>query len=84
MRTNKYAGSCGTCRKHVPANGGTLSKIGGRWVVRHLACQDVSRGSRPRVTRTRFYGGNGPGTYADVYQNSRGRCEDAPCCGCCS
>ena len=19
-----------------------------------------------------------------VYQNSRGRCEDAPCCGCCS
>lgn len=21
---------------------------------------------------------------AEVYQNKRGRCEDAPCCGCCS
>jgi hypothetical protein len=31
-----------------------------------------------RVTVTRFNSG------AVVYQNARGRCEDAPCCGCCS
>ena len=29
-------------------------------------------------TYTRFAGG------AEVYTNRRGRCEDAPCCGCCS
>lgn len=32
----------------------------------------------PYVIATRFNSG------ATVYQNSRGRCEDAPCCGCCS
>ncbi len=32
----------------------------------------------PRVIATRFNSG------AVVYQNARGRCEDAPCCGCCS
>lgn len=31
-----------------------------------------------RVRFTRFSSG------AEVYQNARGRCEDAPCCGCCS
>jgi hypothetical protein len=31
-----------------------------------------------RVITTRFNSG------AVVYQNSRGRCIDAPCCGCCS
>jgi hypothetical protein len=34
--------------------------------------------SRPRVVATTFNSG------ATVYQNSRGRCIDAPCCGCCS
>lgn len=29
-------------------------------------------------TYTRFSSG------AEVYTNKRGRCEDAPCCGCCS
>lgn len=24
------------------------------------------------------------GSGETMYQNSRGRCEDAPCCGCCS
>jgi hypothetical protein len=32
----------------------------------------------PYVVVTRFNSG------ATVYQNSRGRCEDAPACGCCS
>jgi hypothetical protein len=28
-----------------------------------------------------FYGETGPKTF---YRNARGRCEDAPCCGCCT
>jgi hypothetical protein len=32
----------------------------------------------PRIITTRFNSG------AVAYVNSRGRCEDAPCCGCCS
>ena len=28
-----------------------------------------------------FYGENGPNTF---YRNPRGRCIDAPCCGCCT
>lgn len=28
-----------------------------------------------------FYGETGPTTF---YRNPRGRCEDAPCCGCCT
>lgn len=28
-----------------------------------------------------FYGDAGPKTF---YRNARGRCEDAPCCGCCT
>lgn len=38
------------------------------------------RGGRPygRSTYTRFADG------AEAYVNRNGRCEDAPCCGCCS
>jgi hypothetical protein len=36
------------------------------------------RAGRYRSTYTRFSSG------AVTYQNKRGRCEDAPCCGCCS
>jgi hypothetical protein len=28
-----------------------------------------------------FFGERGPSTF---YRNKRGRCEDAPCCGCCT
>ena len=34
--------------------------------------------SGPRSVVTRYSGG------AVSYRNPRGRCEDAPCCGCCS
>lgn len=40
----------------------------------------VPERKRPRYqsTYTRFSSG------AEVFTNKRGRCEDAPCCGCCS
>jgi hypothetical protein len=34
-----------------------------------------------RVNTVTLYGENGP---RDYYQNARGRCIDAPCCGCCT
>jgi hypothetical protein len=33
---------------------------------------------QPRIITSRFSSG------ATIYRNARGRCEDAPCCGCCS
>jgi hypothetical protein len=36
------------------------------------------RSSSSRIVYARFSSG------AETFQNSRGRCEDAPCCGCCS
>jgi hypothetical protein len=63
----------------VPAHGGVLEarKLGRKvrgWVVKHLACAEAGA---PAVTTIRTSGGT-------FYRNSRGRCEDAPCCGCCT
>jgi hypothetical protein len=38
----------------------------------------AARYSGARSSYTRFASG------AEVFTNKRGRCEDAPCCGCCS
>lgn len=35
----------------------------------------------PGDTRVIFYGENGPTVF---HRNPRGRCIDAPCCGCCT
>lgn len=37
IRSNKYAAQCGTCRNTVAAEAGSLEKIAGKWVVKHLA-----------------------------------------------
>jgi hypothetical protein len=42
------------------------------------AAAAAAAATAPRVIATSFNSG------ATVYQNARGRCEDAPCCGCCS
>lgn len=70
---NRYAETCYKCGGLVPANGGHVENKGSRWVVRHLACKDG-----PSVRTIRF------STGATMTQNVRGRCEDAPCCGCCT
>jgi len=72
---NKYPGTCCYCGGNVPVNGGNVSKHGRRWVVSHLAC---ASSGKAEVIVTRFSSG------AEVYRNRHGRCEDAPCCGCCS
>lgn len=78
MAVNKIAGECRFCRGRVPANGGRLERIGRwpfRWVVSHLACRESNS---PRVTSFMDVAGGA------MHQNVDGRCEDAPCCGCCS
>jgi hypothetical protein len=71
--TNRYAASCAACGGRVPAKGGALTKVGGVWQVRHLACEHG-----PAVVTVRFAGGH------TITRNARGTCEDAPCCGCCT
>lgn len=66
---NKFPALCEVCDCTVPTNGGKLEHRRGRWEVRHLSCAD----GQPRVVQL-----------GDATQNINGRCEDAPCCGCCS
>jgi hypothetical protein len=73
---NKYPGKCLYCGGHVAKNAGNCFKQGAKFVVAHLACNDAKS---PRVTT--FYS---PVSGWSGTQNSRGRCEDAPCCGCCT
>ena len=75
MAVNKYPGRCGICGKNVPANGGVLKKEGKAWQVSHLAC-DAQQA--PGVIEIKFSSGE------SIIQNKFGRCEDAPCCGCCT
>jgi hypothetical protein len=72
---NRYAGTCELCGGRCAAGAGTLAKHGRTWTVRHLSCD---RTGESEVIVTRFSSG------AESYRNRNGRCEDAPCCGCCS
>jgi hypothetical protein len=90
---SKYAGKCGECGQRFPA--GTLIDYDRNapkgLKAFHADCNDASAG-----TAEAPYGefgstewNNRPtheirtseGTY---YQRAGGRCEDAPCCGCCT
>ena len=69
--TSKYNGTCAAC-------GGGIRK--GERI-------DWERGKRPNHAtcgQGRSVAITFGATGATMYQNSRGRCEDAPCCGCCS
>ena len=71
---NRYPAPCAACGATVPAHGGRLSKVGRTWTVYHLACE----AGAPAVVEFRLASG------ATMIRNRRGRCEDAPCCGCCT
>jgi len=74
-RPNRYPGTCTVCSGSVARNAGTLLRIGSAWAVAHLACAESGQ---PQVYTVRTSSG-WTGT-----RNTRGRCEDAPCCGCCT
>ena len=73
MAVNKYKAQCTTCGAQVPARGGVLGKSGNRWTVQHLSCAEAGA---PTVLTATFNSGH------TSTVNARGRCEDAPCCGC--
>lgn len=89
---NRYPGKCSWCGTQVGPGVGLAIKVRGRWVI---YCR--AKGHVPHV---REDGSEGPMlrafpaprvvafTFAEsgetVYRNAKGRCEDAPCCGCCT
>ena len=75
IRANKYPGTCPVCDGRVAANAGYLLRnADGAWRPVHIACHDGGK----VVT---YYS---PVTGFSGTRNVRGRCEDAPCCGCCT
>lgn len=72
---NRYPSVCYLCGGAVPAKGGALIRHGRAWLVAHLACRDAGEAA---VETVRLADG------VTLIRNSRGRCEDAPCCGCCT
>jgi hypothetical protein len=75
MKVNKYRGKCTFCNGTVRPNAGHVWRVDGVWLVGHIYC--IEAGS-PQVDTITFSSG------ASFTRNVRGRCEDAPCCGCCT
>lgn len=75
--TLKFEGKCAdkNCGATLPA--GSRAKWYGRGRVYGLDCHD-----KPQSNRVNYF--YSPSTGNEWSQNSNGRCEDAPCCGCCT
>ena len=80
-RVNRDVRKCLFCRLPVPALGGVEFEMPaepgapGETVCAHLVCRITGR---PEVVAVRDFAGDVVGIV-----NRTGRCEDAPCCGCC-
>jgi hypothetical protein len=88
---NRYETNCNTCREHVPAGAGTLSKATRFrrtfWLVTCPNCLDPESPDAEALAASRGDNvsfGVATSTGWVGYRNRRGRCEDAPCCGCCT
>ena len=69
--TARYDGTCRATGARILA-GDVIDYSGGRAVL-------IERRA-PRVDVIQF----GSRAAPEYYRNARGRCEDAPCCGCCT
>lgn len=80
--SNKYAGTCSRCGTYVPSRGGQLNRVGGRWAITCADCasEDPVAFSRGDATSYGVVFSSGE----RYIRNRNGRCEDAPCCGCCT
>lgn len=77
--TNRYAARCDVCGCRVPARGGNIiRRPEGGWRITHLACLDETGNEKANAVVDIVIGGR------HYTRNARGRCEDAPCCGCCT
>jgi hypothetical protein len=72
-RANQYAGECTGCGVQVPAGRGILTGRRRAWQVWCAGCAEEA------VPAGAEEGSGSGGGRAE----QRGRCEDAPCCGCC-
>lgn len=77
MAVNRFSASCVYCDGRVRARAGTLFRSGDTWKVAHLACADEPAAGRVMTIYSPVSGNSWT-------QNSRGICEDAPACGCCT
>jgi hypothetical protein len=90
--TNRYETNCNECRQPVPVGTGTLSRTTRArrtfWLV---TCPDCTAGALDRPSEALAWSRGNDVSYGVVTstgwrgtRNRNGRCEDAPCCGCCS
>jgi hypothetical protein len=95
--TELITGNTFPVKGELRAMGGTWDARAKGWRVpaeRASEARELVAGvprERPAPRRGRSYSGRSYGSSytrfqggAEVYTNARGRCEDAPCCGCCS
>jgi hypothetical protein len=75
--TNRYPGQCVQCHEYVPSGLGTVTKRGRVWRIDCNACTGNMPEESGLVCVKLSSGWTGT-------RNARGRCEDAPCCGCCT
>ena len=92
MQTELITGNTYPVKEQIKALGGRWNAAARGWMVptekaaEARALVDGAGPNRwPRRDRARRYAGvTRFSSGATVYRNPRGRCEDAPCCGCCS
>lgn len=79
--TARFPGTCRRCDGTIEI--GDSIRFGGRGLTYHLGsdCPEAGTftGNGKKVTTIYF-----PSTGNTIYRNANGRCEDAPCCGCCT
>ncbi len=79
--TARYAGACNNCPHAVKA--GETIRYAGRGLVSHAECGDPAAPAEGTVrAATAPYRGRRSAPPRG-YTRGYGRCEDAPCCGCC-
>lgn len=90
--TARYPGTCAAC--HAPIKVGAPINFFGRGHAEHQTCtkdrghtEDPETAALLRADRQSYRNGISVARFSSgavVTQNRRGRCEDAPCCGCCT
>ena len=77
----RWIATCNHCNGQVPQDQ-PLSAIIANGDEEHAA--GIYAASQSAGSKYQSWGAYFPSSGAYVYQNKAGRCEDAPCCGCCS
>ena len=91
-RSNRYPADCVGCGCRVPANTGTLSRARSGWTVHCPDCVDRCGDAPSEASAEALSWSKGNAvSYGIAFstgerftRNRRGRCVDAPCCGCCT